>query len=71
MQAPQSVDFALGPAMFDRYVLLFDKSRFARPLVDGIQPVRLLVREAVVDESDRRHRPLLYTRGEPPRRREA
>jgi hypothetical protein len=57
--------------MFDRYVLPFDKSRFAQPLVEGTQPVRLLVREAVVDEAYHRHCSLLCVRGKLPHRREA
>src|SRR5262249_29452014 len=65
------VEFVLGPAVFDRDVLVLDVADFLHALAELAHTVRQPVRRPAVEKLDHRHRRLLRARRKRPRRRTA
>src|SRR5262245_3192481 len=61
----------LRPAILDRDVLTFHKARFVEPLPERRQEGPEVLKRTETEEPDHRHRRLLRSRGERPRRRAA
>src|SRR5262249_52958879 len=66
-----SIVSALRPARFDGQVPTIDIASFTQPFVERAQPVCKLAGPFGAEHTNHRHRGLLRTRGERPRRRRA
>ena len=67
----QSISLICGPAVYDRYVIALDIAGVFETLVKSTQTLRGPLRRCGVEEPDHRHRWLLPTRRDRPRRRRA
>ena len=70
-RARQSIDLALGPAVFDRHVLALDIAALLKALAERAQVVCKRDWRSAVEKPNHRHRRLLRARRERPRRRRA
>ena len=70
-QCRQAIVLALGPGIFDRYVLALDIAGFTQALPERAQACSEQFRRFALKEPDHRHRRLLRPRRERPRNRRA